>query len=100
MSFIPFNAGSLNVNIHKIKELILQLKVKFDIIAITKTWIEPNVINDFNINNYEAFLIKKGTRRGGGVVIYTNKYLSSTLAESEYVVVDNILECVTIELTI
>ena len=58
------------------------------------------LINDFNINNYNAFLIKRGTRRGGGVVIFTNKNLSSTLAESEYVVVDNILECVTIELTI
>ena len=41
LSLIPFNARSLNTNFHKIKDYILQLKVKFDIIAITETCIEP-----------------------------------------------------------
>ena len=56
----------------KIKDYILELNVKFDIIAITETWIEPSLISDFCIQNYDAFHITRGTRRGGGVAIYTH----------------------------
>jgi len=76
------------------------LKVKFNIVAIIETWIEPNLINDFHIQNYDAFHITRGTRRGGGVAIYTNQKLWGSLVESKSYVVDNILECVTTELTI
>jgi len=100
LSFIHFNARSLKTNFHKIKGYILELNINFDIIAITETWIEPNLISDFNINNYDAFHITRGTRRGGGVAIYTNKKLSGALAESKSFVIETILECVTIELTI
>ena len=78
MSFIHFNARRVKTNFHKIKDynfFILELNVNFDIIAITETWIEPNLINDFSINNYGAFHITRGTRRGGGVATYTNKKL-------------------------
>ena len=65
------------LNFHKIKDYILELNVNFYMIAITETRIEPNLISDFNsINNYDAFHITRGTRRGGGVAIYTNKKLS------------------------
>ena len=63
--FINFNASCLNTNLHKIKYNFLQLKIKFDIIAITETRTEPNLINDFNINNYDSFHITRGTGRGG-----------------------------------
>ena len=106
MSFIHFNARILKTNLHKIKDYyivfnlvqILELHVNFDIIAITETWIEPNLISDFSINNYDAFYITRGTRRGCGVATYTNKKLSGARAESKSVVVENILECVTVEL--
>ena len=87
LSFIHFNARSLKTNFHKIKDYILELNINFDIIAITETWIEPNLISDFNINNYDAFHITRGTRRGGGVAIYTNKKLSGALAESKSFVI-------------
>ena len=80
LSFIHFNARSLKTNFHKIKDYILELNINFDIIAITETWIEPNLISDISINNYDAFHITRGTRRGGGVAIYTNKTLSGALA--------------------
>ena len=44
---------------------------------------ELNLISDFSINNYDAFHITRGTRRGGGVAIYTNKKLSAE-AEQTY----------------
>ena len=98
--FIHFNARSPKAYFQKNKDYILELNVNFDIIAITETWIEPKVISDFCINNYAAFHITRGTRRGGGVAIYTNKNLSGALAESKSFVVENILEFVTVELTI
>ena len=33
----------------------------------------PYLINDFNINNYDAFHITSDTRRGNDVAIYTKK---------------------------
>ena len=57
MSFKKCNARSLKTIFHKIKDNILELNVKFDIIAITETWIKPGLINDFNIKNYDAFHI-------------------------------------------
>ena len=57
-------------NFHKSKDYILELNVKFDISTITETWIEPNLISDFIIYNYDAFHITRGTRRGV-VLLYT-----------------------------
>ena len=51
------------------------------------------------MNNYDAFHITRRIRRGGDVVIYTNKNLSGALAESKFVI-ENIFECVTVELTV
>ena len=65
LSFIHFNARCLKTNFHKILDYILELTVTFDIIAITETWIEPNLIGDFSINNHDAFHITRGTGRGG-----------------------------------
>ena len=100
LSFIHFNARSLKTNFHKSKDYILELNVNFDIIAVTETWIEPNLISDFSVNNYDAFHITRGNRRGGGVAIYINKKLSGALAESKSFVVENIHECVTVQFTI
>jgi len=102
LSFIHFNATSLKTNFHKIKDYISELNVNFDIITelkITETWIEPYLVTlVYKLD--DAFHITRGTRRGGGVAIYTNKKLSGALAESKSFVIDNILECVTVELTI
>ena len=96
MSFIHFIARNRKTNVHDIKKYILELEVKFYIIAIRETWIVPHLTNDFNMNNYDAFHITRGTRRGGDVAIYTKKKLSGTLAERKSFVVDTIIECFTI----
>jgi len=83
-----------------LKTIFLELYVNFDIIAITETWIEPTLIYEFCINNYDAFHITRRTRRWGDVVIYTNKNLPGALTESKSFAVETIFECVTVELTI
>ena len=70
LSFIHFNARSLNTNFQKIKDSINDLKLSFDIIAISETWAETDTIDGFTLNGYEAFHIVRGQRKGGGVALY------------------------------
>ena len=99
LSFIHINARSLKTNFQKIKHYILELNLQFDIIAISETWTDPDLIDDFNINSYDAYHVTRGIRRGGGVAIYTNKELCK-MVETKSIAVENILECVTVKLTI
>ena len=50
LSFIHFNARSLNKNLKKIKDSIDDLKLSFDIIAISETWAETDTIAGFTLN--------------------------------------------------
>ena len=51
-------------------------------------------------DSHNAYHVTRGIRRGGGVAIYTNKELSFKMVETKSIEVENILECVTVELTI
>ena len=74
--------------------------MQFDIIAISETWTDPDLIDDFNINNHDAYQVTRGIRRGGGAAIYTNKELSCKMEKTKSIAVDNILERATVEITI
>ena len=55
LSFIHFNARSLKKNFQKIKDSIEDLKLLFDIIAISETWAETDrgpTIDGFTLNGY------------------------------------------------
>ena len=62
LSFIHFNARSLNKNVKKIKAYILELGLQFYIIAVSETWMELN-LDDFSIDNNDAYHITRGNRR-------------------------------------
>ena len=57
-------------------------------------------LDDFNIDNYDAYHITPGNRRGGGVVTYTANELACKMVETKSFAVECILECVTLELAI
>ena len=57
-------------------------------------------MNYFNIDNYNAYHITRGDRKGGGVAIYTNKELICKLVKTKSTAVDNTFECVTVELSV
>ena len=82
LSFIYFNARSLNKNFPKIKDFIIELSLQFDNIATSETWMEFN-LDYSNIDNYDAYHITRGNRRDGGVVIYTANELSCTMVETK-----------------
>ena len=70
LSFIHFNARSLNKNFQTNKDSIDDLKLSFDILAISETWAETYTIDGFTLNGYEAFHIVRGQRKGRGVALY------------------------------
>ena len=98
LSFIHFNARSLNKNFHKIKDSIDDLKLSFDIIAISETWAETDTIDGFTLNGYEAFHIVRGQRKGGGVALYVHRRFNCAIRAVQCKVVEQVFECVTVEL--
>ena len=98
LSFIHFNARSLNKNFQKIKDSIDDLKLSFDIIAISETWAETDTIDGFTLNGYEAFHIVRGQRKGGGVALYVHRRFNCAIRAVQCKVVEQVFECVTVEL--
>ena len=98
LSFIHFNARSLNKNFQKIKDSIEDLKLSFDIIAISETWAETDTIDGFTLNGYEAFHIVRGQRKGGGVALYVHRRFNCAIRAVQCKVVEQVFECVTVEL--
>ena len=93
ISVIHFNARSLNRNFYKIMGCIHALKCSFDIIAITKTWADQtNSTSDYNMPGYNVF----NTVR----INNNNNIFESKLITNKSVVLDNILECVTVEINL
>ena len=98
LSLIHFNARSLDKNIQKIKDTIDDLKLSFDIIAISETWAEADTIDGFTISGYEAFHIVRGQRKGGGVALYVHRRFNCAIRAVKCKVVEQLFECVTVEL--
>ena len=72
LTLIHFNARSLKANFKKITDYLAELDLQFDIIAISETWAELDLISDYNINNYSGYHITRCDRRGGDLAIYTS----------------------------
>ena len=97
LSFIHVNARSLINNIQKIKDTIDDLKLSFDIKAISETWAEADTIDGFTISGYEAFHIVRGQRKGGGVALYVHRRFNGAIRAEKCKVVEQVFECVTVE---
>ena len=98
LSIIHFNARSLNANFHSIIHTLQTLNITFDIIAISETWTESNVTTEYDLPHYQVFHKARHYTKGGGVALYVNDIIDCTLIESKSVVVENVFECVTVEL--
>lgn len=96
-SIIHFNSRSLYANFHNITHYLNQCKQPFNIIAISETWITNEKGSDFEIKGYEMCYINRENKKGGGVALYVDQNLNYKVVENMSTVVDDLLECVTIE---
>ena len=101
LSFIHFNARSLGANFINITEYLTDLNHSFDIIAISETWLNTGTnFSLHNIKGYDLFYVTRNNKKGGGVAIYTQKRINCKVLEQQTLVIDNMFECITIELCI
>ena len=97
LSIINFNVRGLNANFLKIVDYLDELAFKFDIVAITETWIQSECATDFQLNEYELFSVQAVCRKmkgGGGVALYIRKDIHCKLLSAKS------FECVTVELSV
>ncbi len=97
LSIIHFNCRSLYKNISKIKEYLSKLK-KFNIIAISEMWLDNEKVSDLGLEGYELFTMNGVNKKRGGVALYVDKALRCSQIECMSSTIDNVLECVTIEI--
>ena len=100
-SIIHFNIRSLNANFKALESYLSQLKFKFDVIAISETWISKNTVtNIFNIDGYDFTYVSRSQGKGGGVAVYVNSSIKFKKFESKSLSVEDSFECITIELSL
>ena len=77
------------------------LNVRFDVIAISESWIESSTdVSEFHLNNYEIINTDRQNKRGGGVLLYVSKTLNFKKLDKYSVQLDDVMESVTIEIDI
>lgn len=100
LSFIHFNARSLKANFDKIRDYITELNTPFDIIAISETWLDSEDCSDILLNGYDVIYRNRNNKKGGGVAIYVNVSIEFKVIQTMSMVIDDVLECITVELRI
>ena len=76
------------------------LQRPFDVIAISETWLESDDCTDMMIEGYEVRNVIRKNNKSGGVAIYIHKSVNFKSMKCMPMRIDNIMECVSIELCI
>ena len=97
-SMIHFNARSLKKNFDKIEKFILYCKIKFDAIAVSENWLTQNETDQFTLRGYEVTHLVRKNKGGGGVSVYVANDLSFKICNNMTKVVDELMECLTVEI--
>ncbi|XP_051914873.1 uncharacterized protein LOC127596401 [Hippocampus zosterae] len=97
LSVIHLNSRSLYKNFTKIKEYLTKFN-KFKIIAISETWLDEDKTTEMEIEGYEMFATNRENKKGGGVAIYVDKALKCSKIERLTNTIENLMECLTIEI--
>ena len=100
LSVIHFNVRSLRANFDKLCQCLDNLNYKFDVIAITETWMNNDtIVSDYEIDEYDLYYVNRVNKRGGGVGIYVKNELNCKQLKQYSVTYNDIMECITIELS-
>ena len=78
-SFLHLNCRSIRKFFDKFQLMLNELDIKFDFIAISKTWLNNNdEINCYALHGYSMEYIHRNNQKDGGVLIYVNNKYSFT----------------------
>ena len=98
LSIIHINSRSLYANLKSIKNYLYSFSQPFNIIAISETWFDKEREMDFEMDGYELTYKNRLNKGGGGVAIYVDTNFNFKIVEAMSQVIDNLLECITIEI--
>lgn len=73
-------------------------KLKFNIIAISETWLDNEKVSEMGLEGYELFTMNRVNKKLGSVALFVDTVLKCSLVDCMSSTVDNVLECVTIEI--
>uniref|UniRef100_A0A3P9M519 Reverse transcriptase domain-containing protein n=1 Tax=Oryzias latipes TaxID=8090 RepID=A0A3P9M519_ORYLA len=94
------NSRSMYANFDNIKEYLCNFSQRFSVIAISETWFNAEKgVENFILEGYELRYCNRLNKGGGGVALYVDKTLHFRVVNSMTAVVDNMLECLTIEIS-
>ena len=101
LSIIHFNCRSIKANFDNMYKYLESLQIKFDVIAVSETWLtEHDDINDFILPDYEILSINRTNKRGGGVMLYISNNIEYEKLNDLSFVVDDMFEVLSVELKI
>ena len=97
-SLLHVNVRSLPQNNDALNMYLQNLSVKFDVIALTETWLNNETCDlSFLSSDYEHYKKYRENKRGGGVSLFIHRSLSCKLLPDISTVNDS-MECVFVEL--
>ena len=101
-SLVHFNYRSMTSNLKdKLKDSVIGLDFKFDVIAISETWLNENDTNlSYSMDGYISFQCSRLNKTGGGVALYINETLQPNYLPNKSKCNDNCAEIVTVEVTL
>jgi hypothetical protein len=96
-SLIHTNIRSIPKNIASFDQYLSLLSIRFNVIAITETWLNENTASLYNIEHYSTISNHRKTKRGGGVALYIHDTLNYKL-RPDLTKSDSFIESLFIEL--
>ncbi|XP_061139602.1 uncharacterized protein LOC133157239 [Syngnathus typhle] len=70
----------------------------FTVIAISETWLKEDQSENIDIEGYESYTLNRKVKRCGGVALFVDKNYKGKIVRSMSQAIDNIMECITIEI--
>lgn len=99
LSILHLNARSLPCNNDNIQLLLNNLKFKFQVIAVTETWLGPDTCDlSYLLPDYQHNKLYRQSRTGGGVSLFVHTSLKCKLLSS-LSIMNDFVECIFAEIS-
>ena len=79
ISIFHINIRSLNKNFDQLLVFLTDLKLKFDVVVCTESWINFDAANTFKINDYNTHIILPVLNKCDGIAIFVKSNLNYTV---------------------
>jgi len=82
LSLLSLNIRSLPAHYEELQSLLLNCNVNFDLVCLTESMLNSNIVDIYNLNGFRAFhSLRPVGRKGGGVTVFASSSLNVTEME-------------------